>query len=297
MVLYVLVSYRILFLQFRTYEVNDRYAVAIGICTFLFFYGINGQPLPSSTLMSIPIGSLNPATFIFGWDVPQQGNSGLVGNVLVANSPQVILSMIYYTYNSLFTCFLAGREWSSYAVQRKGLRVSKVPHGQQRSTYFLQLPYVVALPLMVLSGLLHWLTSQSIFLVSVMEKTQVVSSNDMDEFLTCGYSPPAILAVVLLGLAMVGSVSIIGMRTFKSGMPIVATSSACISALCHVPEVEEEVDAAYRPLSWGVVQMLGKNTQALGVNHCSYTTQQVRMPEEGELCAGFHATSSKKKTQ
>jgi hypothetical protein len=203
-------------------------------------------------LVSLPIGSLNPSTFIFGWDVPDTGSAGVISNVLVANLPQVILSMIYYTYNSLFTCFLAGREWSQYATERKALRVSSVPHGQQRSTYFLQLPYKVAFPLMVLSGVLHWLTSQSIFLVSVEEMAEGSDEVLAMEFLTCGYSPPAILAVIILGLLMVAMVTYFGRRRVKGGMPLAATCSACISAMCHSSEEEKEKDIAYGPVQWGV---------------------------------------------
>lgn len=42
---------------------------------------------------------------------------------------------------------------------RKGLRVTQ-PHGYQRSSYFLQLPYRWSLPLIVISGTLHWLLSR-----------------------------------------------------------------------------------------------------------------------------------------
>ena len=241
-------------------------------------------------LISLPIGSLSPTAFIYGWSIPSAGNAGVIGNVLIANLPQVILSMIYYTYNSLFTCFLAGREWSSYARTRKGLRVSAKPKGQQRSTYFLQLPYRVAFPLMILSGALHWLTSQSIFLVSVQEQVNGTPDND-DEFLTCGYSPPAILAVVIIGCFMVAIVSFFGTRTFKGGMPIVATSSACISAHCHLPERERDIGAECRKVRWGVTDEIVDYDQDKGItkaiSHCSFSCQAVRMPDEGEMCAGL----------
>lgn len=255
-------------------------------CFSLLIFGITGKTVSSGTLINLPMGSLNPSTFIFGWNVPTSGNSGVTGNVLVANSPQVILSTIYYTYNSIFTAFLAGQEWSDYAVQRKGLRVSRVPSGQQRSTYFLQLPYRVAIPLMILSGVLHWLTSQSIFLASI----EVMSTDDADtadsEFLTCGYSPPAILAVVLLGLFMVAVVTFFGRRRFKGGIPIVATCSASISAMCHLPEAEKDAGTECRPVLWGIsaenVDMYDKRHP---VSHCSFSSLHVRLPKEGELCA------------
>jgi hypothetical protein len=92
----------------------------------------------------------------------------VIANVLVANSPQVLLSAVYVSYNSMFTCMLLGWEWASFAYERKGLRVSaESPRGDQRSGYFLSLPYRFALPLMAVSGLLHWLVSQSIFIAMV----------------------------------------------------------------------------------------------------------------------------------
>ncbi|KIW03154.1 uncharacterized protein PV09_05797 [Verruconis gallopava] len=266
------------------------YFAAIGACLFLFLYGIFGHPLPSRILIALPIGSLNPATFIYGWTLPSSGALGLISNVIIANLPQVVLSMIYYTYNSLFTCFLAGREWSRYATHKKGLRISSIPRGAQRSTYTLQLPYRVALPLMTLSGILHWLTSQSIFLVSVQEQSQDGLS---DEFLTCGYSPSAILGVITLGSVMVAMVWYLGTRTYRGGMPIVATNSACISAMCHVSEEEREADIAFLPVRWGIPDhRMEDDDRKDSVRHCTFSSLYVRMPKEGELCAGVNSADS-----
>jgi hypothetical protein len=46
----------------------------------------------------------------------------IIPAVLVVNSPQVVISFLYMLYNGLFTCMLAGREWSQYAVKRATLR-------------------------------------------------------------------------------------------------------------------------------------------------------------------------------
>lgn len=92
----------------------------------------------------------------------------VIGNVLVANSLEVFLSAVYFSYNSLFTCMLLGWERASYAHERKGLKVSaKPPKGAQRSSYFLSLSYRIALPLMVVSGLLHWLVLQNVFIAAI----------------------------------------------------------------------------------------------------------------------------------
>ena len=46
------------------------------------------------------------------------------------------------------------------------LRVTE-PCGLQRSTYYLQLPYLYAIPLLIVSTLLHRLVSQSIFIAHI----------------------------------------------------------------------------------------------------------------------------------
>ncbi|KIK55861.1 hypothetical protein GYMLUDRAFT_133161, partial [Collybiopsis luxurians FD-317 M1] len=111
-----------------------------------------------------PITPPHAQIIIRNWAIPTQGYGGLIASVLVANSPQLILSMIYIVFNSLCTNLFLALEWSSYANSRKPLRVSS-PRGEQRSTYFLQIPHRFGLPLMAYSTVLHWLVSQSIFLI------------------------------------------------------------------------------------------------------------------------------------
>lgn len=124
----------------------------------LLAYGIQEMKGPKGMIMSLGLGAINPATFI-SWPLPSSGAAGIILNVLVANSPQVVLSFLYFAYNGIFTCMSLASEWSRYFIHRKGLRVSEIPRGAQRSTYFLQLPYRFAIPLMITSGTLHVSTS------------------------------------------------------------------------------------------------------------------------------------------
>jgi hypothetical protein len=71
-------------------------------------------------------------------------NTSTLGLVLISNSPQLLLSILYLNYNGLFSCMLAADEWSRFRQTRKSLRVTS-PSGQQRSTYFLSLPYKYAI--------------------------------------------------------------------------------------------------------------------------------------------------------
>lgn len=66
---------------------------------------------------------------------------GPVVMVLIANLPQLILSLLYAALNGMWTAMLAGVEWNTYGQEHKGLRTSS-PVGSQRKTYWLSLPLV-----------------------------------------------------------------------------------------------------------------------------------------------------------
>ena len=239
------------------------YILATSLCIFFLVFGINnvkGSP-DLSTIWNLGLGAVDQRTFIT-WKIPADD---LVANVLVANVAQPVLSIIYFAYNSIWTTMALGREWNRYGFKRHGLRVSGRPRGAQRVTYFLQLPYRYAVPVMALSGVLHWLVSQSIFLVSINRFDRdgnPVSDSDSSysygpsgsrrggggEFLTCGFSPVAILAVIMVGVVMVLVLLAQGFRRFAPGIPLAGTSSGAIAAACHLPAAEDAAKAVFRPL-------------------------------------------------
>jgi hypothetical protein len=73
------------------------------------------------------------------------------------------------------------------AYHRKGLRVSENPRGAQRSTYFLQLPYRYAIPLLIVSSAMHWMVSQSLFLVTVLRYQPGGTPLYFDDFMCENY--------------------------------------------------------------------------------------------------------------
>jgi hypothetical protein len=91
-------------------------------------------------------------------------NGDFIGKVILANTPQLILSLCYFAFNALITRACSEMEWNSYAATYKALRVSHPEKGQVW-TYRLQMPYQYSFPLIVLSVLLHWLVSNTIFVV------------------------------------------------------------------------------------------------------------------------------------
>jgi hypothetical protein len=83
-----------------------------------------------------------------------------LGSTVVVNLPQLGLSIAYFSFNGLFTRMISEREWANFSISFRPLRVSR-PRGSQKSTYRLQLPYRWSIPLIIVSGTLHWLVSNA----------------------------------------------------------------------------------------------------------------------------------------
>ena len=239
-----------------------------------------------SHLWSLGFGNVNAETLItignHNRDLP--GSAGVIATVLIANSPQILLSFLYFAYNGLFTCMLLAEEWSLYATKRKFLRVTS-PTGGQRSTYRLQLPYRYGIPLLMGSCILHWFVSQSIFLarVNVIDSTEVeVPKVGVS---TCGYSPMAMIIVIILGSIIVLLGICFGFRKAGGGIPLAGSCSAAISAACHPPEAD--VNASLKRVMWGVVAEDSFQHEGESVGHCSFTSSKVEAPVVGKLYAGL----------
>ncbi|MCJ1403722.1 hypothetical protein MMC11_006945 [Xylographa trunciseda] len=168
------------------------------------------------TLWSLGFGTVNGQLVLVN-GLTNQGSEGLILNVLLANLPQIIFSFLYLMYNGLYTCMLLGNEWTNYAHHRKSLRVTS-SSGGQRSTYWLQLPYRYSIPLLVLSGLMHWLVSQSLFLARIGENDGEVGITVIES--TCGFSPIAIMFTIIVGSLMVIGVILTGFRRYRPGIPL-----------------------------------------------------------------------------
>ena len=157
--------------------------------------------------------------------------------VLIANAPQLLLSCVYILINNLFTIMMVGVEWESYATRRKALRVS-TPKIGQRSTYFLQIPYRYSLPLVIIFGCSHWLTSQCIFPIAA-DEVDIYDGIHQFAPATCGYSPSAIVTMFFVMCALTLCVVMVGSLKYSGCMPPLRSSSAVISAACHSTDSQE----------------------------------------------------------
>ncbi len=260
----------------------------------------------ASSLAALGFGHPNSQTMINGWAVSSLSNkaTAIVLSVLIANLPQLILSLLYFSINGLCTSMSLANEWSQLSVSSalksragaKTLRCSN-PEGQQRATYFLQLPFRFAVPLISVAAIIHWLISQSIFLGVVTIYDEVGNLQENFAVATCGFSPLAMILVIMSG-AFLG-LGIVGLSRLKlnEGMRIVGSCSAAISAACH-PEVagtkqaEDGWQTVKGPVVWGDVSMatiFKPDMEDDSTGHCCFVgaadsgwQMKVRQPIEGK---------------
>lgn len=189
------------------------------------------------------------------------GSETILGNVIVANSPQLLVSLLYRLYNDLVTRIHLAAQWSSYGHARKPLRVlnaqkDQLTANEQRSYYILSLPLRISIPLLVLMMILHWLISQSIFLGNIVNDYTSGGTIRKDggyPVMGLGWSPLAlILCLILGGLMAFGLWAYAWIFKFGAGIPFVRSSSAAISAACHLPAWD--TNTAEKPVLYGVVQ-------------------------------------------
>ncbi|KAI0186899.1 hypothetical protein EV127DRAFT_410850 [Xylaria flabelliformis] len=228
-----------------------------------------------SFLRSLGFGSVSSLTYL-NLNLPRRDPLGLVLNVLIINSPQLLFSVMYTLYGAIITTFLVQREFSLLysSLYRKTLRVSE-PIGIQRSSYFISVPFRYGIPLNLFSALLHWLISQSFFISRITAIKPDGVEDYENTFSTLGYSPIAII-VIFVNLILI---ILLGCRKYDGTMRMVSTNSMAISAACH--GLEEDREFGYQlPVQWGVVEIKDE------IGHCAFTTAPchvVQQPQEDTL--------------
>ncbi|KAI1342586.1 hypothetical protein F5Y15DRAFT_373244 [Xylariaceae sp. FL0016] len=157
--------------------------------------------------------------------------------VLLANSPQLLMSFCYLAYNNLFTRMQVAKEWASMSIAYRPLRVT-FPEGEQISTYRLQLPYRYSLPLMTLSVGLHWLLSNTIYVfISTGGYYNDLSIGDSslppDTGIGIRYSLAALLCLIVVSVILVTIPILLGRRHLPPGSISPGSNSLALSAACH----------------------------------------------------------------
>lgn len=248
-------------------------------------YSRNGTLISTSVAGPMPkgFGFSTPENIIKTWRTSSEGFAGLLDNVLIANAPQLMLSLWYSALNSLLTCLYLNREWRSFAYQRKSLRVSTVPRGMQRSTYTLQLPYKIALPLLTTSAILHWLCSQSLYTVA-FEFIDSTSAKDTSSIIynSCAYSPIGFIVLVVIIVVMMTSILVSSKLRYDKLIPLCGTSSAVISAACHLAGDEDADEVVLQPLKWGQTSLIKDEDEQM-IGHLAFSGKEIGKPDPSQL--------------
>lgn len=207
------------------------------------------------------------------------GSSGIVPNLITANIPQLVFSLLYMAYNDVLSKMLMGHEFDKYTRRRMPLRVSEQPRGLQRGTRYFSLPTRWALSLMALGALLHWLASQALFAVRVdgVDNNNVV--DPQDQLSRLGYNARAIAALIAVLVFVAGALAYIGWcKKFDMSFGEMG-NSLVISAACHPPRSRVADQMHLRELSWGDVTDSEAPPDA--VRHCSFVDRDPEPPRQG----------------
>ena len=200
----------------------------------------------------------------------------LLSNVLLVNLPQLLISVVYISFSGLVTSIFVSREYARHSKHRKGLRVTD-PHGAQRSTSYLNVPYWLSTPLTGTMALLHWVLSESIFLARVSALKGHGEPDHSNDISSCGWSPAAVGVSLAIGSVLLFSISIAGFKGFTSHIPIASTCSAAISAAYH-RSAHDEADVAERPLMYGKM----RDMSDVGTHRVGFSARSVRRIMYGE---------------
>ncbi|CAO2657125.1 Nn.00g032510.m01.CDS01 [Neocucurbitaria sp. VM-36] len=201
------------------------------------------------------------------------GGRWILLNAFVANVPQVFLSLSYFGINRLCTSMCTVIEWNKFALQKKSLRTS-TPQGGQRLTHYLQIPFRFPVPLLVITGVLHWLMSQSLFLIR-LDVRPVPGVDTAVSRSACGYSVISQCCFIGLYSAVLAVVLSRQSKHLMICIPPAEHRSTNISDACHPPL--EDTEAHLREVKWGVVR-----NKSDTFNYCTFTDLDVEAPEEGK---------------
>ncbi|KAL2371552.1 hypothetical protein RJZ57_004000 [Blastomyces gilchristii] len=238
--------------SFHWYIIVAMYFASLAAAIYLhrIVFGSGKSQNSEGSFSGLSAHSVKPgsATSMF-WQ--KSGRSkDIMSLMLLANTPQLVISISYFLYNNLLTSMLLAAEYNGYALHRSYLRVTK-PQGKQRSELYISLPYKYGMPLIVAFVVLHWLASQSLSFVQEIPFYADGKLADNDIVNSMGFAPVPMIVAMVLGSLILIAVFGISIRRFGSRMPLAGNCSAGISAACHPPE--DDRDAAFKAVMWGEV--------------------------------------------
>lgn len=132
------------------------------------------------------------------------------------------------------------------------------------------------MPLIIGSGMLHWLLGRSIYIVKVDVYGFLGDRQPDNDFFACGYTPETILGLLVLLGSMLLALALFSFRKLGPGSPIVELNSLAIAAACHRDSSEDE-KMVTMPVMWGVI----RDERGAETGHCNFSSREVAPVTEG----------------
>ncbi|KAF1845476.1 uncharacterized protein K460DRAFT_311919 [Cucurbitaria berberidis CBS 394.84] len=259
---------------------TTEFCTTIGISVFYI--------LVLSIALSFAIDGAKGFAFTNGLGVPDiqslasfkgddTGSSGIVPTLLIANIPQLGFSLLYVVYTNIWSKLLVAQEFDRLTQVKKGLRVSERPRGMQRNSQIFTLPVRYAVPLMGCSAMLHWLCSQSFFMVRIDGVNAHREIDPNDQLVRLGYSAKGVVSLIAVSLVMmVVTVCVSVFRRLRTELGE-TSMSVVISAACHTKRYETE--PWLQEVQWGDVS---EGVEEQNVRHCAFTARLAEQPILGQ---------------
>lgn len=221
--------------------------------------------------------------------------SGILAAFIITNIPQVLISYIYLGLNNMLTTMLVMAEWCGYTATSenppKGLRVSSpLPQTQQRSTYFLSLPYKWSIPTSITVTIIHWLVSQGLLFLQFDVHTSGWEEPSTVHTTSYIFLAKATVWFVIVPVLLASLIALFCLGVFKKyapHMPLAGCCSASIAAACQPSclgcDASESnrsfpSDLAEKKLKWGVVE--SPEQSEFGIGHATFSADDVPPLEE-----------------
>jgi hypothetical protein len=259
---------------FSTIGVSAFYIVVLAIALFFAIDGAHGLAFASG--LGVPeiqsLASFKP---------DDTSSTGIVPTLLVANVPQVGFSLLYIVYTNIWGKLLVAHEFDRMTQMRKGLRVSERRRGMQRASRFFTLPARYAIPLLACSAALHWLCSQSFFMVRIDGVNSRGQIDPDDRLVRLGYSATGVITLIGVAVAMMVAVVCVGsFKRLRTGLGE-TSMSIVISAACHPGR--HEAEPWLQEVQWGDVTEDTDTCDIASppVRHISFTAKLAKRPIVG----------------
>jgi hypothetical protein len=234
-------------------------AISVTTIGIYSWYNVVGGLHLSDRLKRFGLGTEDPATSLVSGATGQPFQIGppFPLQVVIANMPQVWLTIGYLTWNNMIGRIWLEKEWRTFYRTHQLPRVSYNSRAQGlRSARWLQLPYWLTVTLMSISVFLHWLVSQTLFVVEIyFADTNIASVFHLH------YSPLAIISVGTFATFLVFGMTVYYLVPITTWMPMMAGSARVVWDSCSRLAGS---DLPRNGISWGDISYRNERLAGFG---------------------------------